>query len=336
MEHRRFGEAYTPLAEPVTPSNAERRTLLEAPRRWMGYFSTMLNDFLLDGQRPQKQEFIRTIDTYVKWANTHAEDTYTALSAMTNASPMPTRHVESELNFHRLNRSLGYMWRHIIFNNEPVASTAHLSQLQAHLALYAVEPARRLAFLNRNVDNIRHPDQEAKDLIGHLTEVDTAIVSLELTKANPHIVTIPAPHQYERNVVQANADFLTFDTHKQQVRGLQVKGAATTMHRVNRYDPSFITVIDGMSDLGDTITSPSGRPLERFPGQIALGILSSMPIKSVPTFVDRATYLHQRQVAKELLHGRKSQLQMATQHIGYRVLHDLYRQPVSFQEAATA
>jgi len=329
MDNRRFGGAYPPLSEPVAPTNPERRELLRAPRQWMQFFEGALDRFMTTGESPDFETFIAQSNEYCLWANYHAEPTYQTLLSMRDSNPHNS--IETHIDFHRHNRSMVFLWSDLFYPEISRHDSQSLLGFQQHMALGAVAPAQRLAILSKTGS----PDDkyERNRINGHLTEIDTAITLMELMKDHPELVALPAPLRYENNRGNhpLNSDFLLFDRYHTQVRGIQVKSSVRTNLNVQDYDHDYVTLVDGSLDLGNRLFDIRQRLHVEQPGQIALSILADTPIKAAPDFIRPMEFMRHRQIAKELLTGRHSQLAMATRHVGYRVLHDLYLQPASEQ-----
>lgn len=326
MDIQRFGEAYPPLTDPVIPTHPERRELLRAPRYWMNYFTDILAHYFEDGSVPQFETFTRQIDRYSQWSNDTVDPIRQRLVSLNN--PAVPNNIESEMNFHRLNKSLVFNWVQLFYPELLIQTPATLEMVQKHLALQSLSSIRRLAELNKEW-SIDHRIQERNDLVGYLGEVDTATVTHELQKTHPELVTIPAPHRYERSRTNShnNIDFITFDIEKGQARGLQVKGSVLKLSRVKHYNSDFVTVIDAAVDLQTSHFDHDGHITEKFPGQLTLLSLSNAALKPVPPFINSASYMRSRQIAKEIIRPYRPNLPNAVKNIGYRVLHDLYRQP---------
>jgi hypothetical protein len=76
---------------------------------------------------------------------------------------------------------------------------------------------------------------------------------VEAFKNDPHIATIPAPHQYEHDSggqVARNADFVVLDTEAREAIGVQTK-VSFSEEKHKKYDDRFVICVDGEIDFGN-------------------------------------------------------------------------------------
>jgi hypothetical protein len=137
---------------------------------------------------------------------------------------------------------------------------------------------------------------------------------------------LPAPSIFESNPVTPwrNVDQLLLDTLNKKVQGIQVKINVPSEETLKRYDHNFVTVVDGLHDLGNSTFSPNRvNHQQALPGQIAMSFLGEQGINAAPASVRRPDFMHSRAIAQELSRGRRSFLAQATANIADRVLSEL-------------
>jgi hypothetical protein len=333
MDMRRFGRAYPELPEKIPPSNPERRELLEAPRKWMRIFDETMSDYFSGELTADHSWFAGNIVDYYNWG-------YRNLDVLTKGAralddPTSRNDIGSELTFHRLNTPMVFLWEHLLYHVIPRDAT-ELSDIQVQLALESAPFSRRL----KQLSSIGEPSEtkEGKLIMGQLNEFDAAIILIELMKTNPNLIVVPAPERFEsqRQRSNLNSDFIFVDKQERHARGVQVKTFMADSTGVEHYNHDYVTLIDGSVDLGNSQARTRGRRdiTTSLGGQIALGILSEAPLNKVPPFILRPEYMRNRAMGRELFRGRKSFLETATRHVGERVLHDLYQNPVPKQKTA--
>lgn len=183
---------------------------------------------------------------------------------------------------------------------------------------------------------------------GQLTELDMHIVLLELCKENPGLVSIVSVPQFESGIHSSrNADSILIDTHLAEAHGLQAKIAVrsrefyefnqrgTEAAPTEKYDNNFVTLIDGLNDLGNSVVTrvPGTSTLKSVPrpGLIAMDLLAGMSFKEMPGYGLSPTYNREimtaHGIAKELTRERKPYLHQAVNNIRDRVIDGLYREP---------
>lgn len=341
MDAQEFGRHFPELPEKATPSNLERRELLEAPRAWMSFFNDALTDYL-QGYTPYDSQYVnKHAKSYVTWGVGTLDKTRRRLIQLESGGM--DSNDSSETNFHFMNVPVMPLWQQLLLDGEPLTSDA-LTAIQVQLALDITGPMQTIRQL-RNQNKRMETTRILSDALGYVAEVDSLVVGIELMKTHPELVILPAPNRFESNPGSKgengyrNSDLIAIDTRQRQVRGIQVKSILKNVDRqqasrpqsphdrpiktFNDYDPEFVTIIDSVHDLDNTTLDIS--KVVAFPGQIALSILTEQPIKNNPTYYPDSYYMQRRQMAREIMRGRKSRVAEATRRVGERVLHDLYR-----------
>lgn len=340
MDAQQFQRAFPPLPEKVPPSNPERRELLEIPRLWMSFFNDTLTDYLSGEPLPEAADFYDNIVTYTNWADDSLE--YTARHLRKIDDPTVQSSTTSELNFHKLNRPVAALWYQLLYQTIPL-DRDELTAIQVRLATEAAPDVSEMRSLNQT--NTVNTSKRLHEHMGHLPEVDSLVVGLELMKDHPELIVLPAPSQFEQNPRSRgtsgklkNSDLLLIDTEAQQVRGLQVKtvmaSAAQTkrdgimgQRGYNDYDNDYVTIIDSFNDLGNTTHDRRRRSgVMSLPGQISLGLLAEQPIKKNISSLPTPQFMKSRAIAREIMRGRRSFMPQAIKHIAERALQDLYRE----------
>jgi hypothetical protein len=320
MDAQKFGRAFPPLPEKTPPSNPERRELLAAPRKWMRFFDDTLNSYLSGEPLMEPNEFIDTINEYMEWGAYQLSATSKKLTSLHDENS--AGHVESELGFHKLNSVVVPVWGQLLYGWR--LDPDELSELQIQLAIEnapLIQKQRMIAHTN---------SEESKTLIGRSTEVDAMVTFLEMMKTHPEITVVPGPLRYEANPrtrshsgKKKNSDFIMFDTEKNEARGIQVKTRLARTDELEEYDSDYVSTIEGAADFGNTVFR--GRKITNQAGLLSLGLIAEQPLSLQTPMSHRADYLRSRAIAREITRGVKPYLHNAVQHIGERVLRDLYK-----------
>jgi hypothetical protein len=327
-----------------TREDSEVRTLMEGPRKWTSFFDRQLI-LHLRGEKTSANEpdvLLDALQDYqFNWLNVHLDKSVAKsreLAESKNKDP-----VVNELTFHMLNREMMPLWYSLLLGPEAVVLTpAHLHTMQTRLALTAsslYSDAQRYR-LAEGKDEMKY--RVGLQVSSQLSEFDTAIVLLEIMKRqgseNPSdFIAVPASPRFEAAYGSGArlSDFLFFDTLTSQVRGVQTKSKIDG--QFIKYDQDYVTVVDGVTDLGNSHVEYSkkyGVHAAPDPGLISLDFLKNqVSIKELsrnPIFNDDMRgVLVARQKAQHILGSRKSYYHQAVQHVGERLLYDLYKQKTS-------
>lgn len=328
MDTRRFVSAYQMLPEKKTPSNPERREILDAPRKWMRFFDMTMRNYLNGEPVPPMDEFLPQLYEYYDWNR----DYLGTLMKRARAIDDPTNNsdISNEFTFHQLNGPLAFMWHQLLYPEADRYTPDNIETIQAQIAVSMAPSVQRLKTL-QDKGMLPEEAKEYAQLKGDLSEGDSVITLLELVKQEPTLVVVPAPESFEhnRNAQNRNADILLIDTVNSFIHGIQVKtdtvyGAGGRKH----YDPTYVSVVDSTYELGNMVydrSNPNKR--KALPGQVAMGLLAERPIKKVPITVFPADYLRSRQIARELSRGKHSFLVQAVSHLANRIIPELKKDP---------
>lgn len=324
MDNYRFGSAYQELPEKKSPSNPERREILEAPRKWMRFFDTTMRSYLLDEPTPTRDEFLTQLNEYNRWNQWFLEPLMARAREIDD--PNVKNDVANEFTFHQINGPLVYMWDQLLYDDVERYSEKSLLDIQTHLAVAMIPSIQRLIKL-QNSDMTVHELKEYRMLKGTISESDSVITLLELVKKESRLVVVPAPELFESNPAawNRNTDLLFIDTVNKKVHGIQVKtDTVNGTGRGRHYDSSYVSVVDSAHELGNTtFTNTNKQRRISLPGQVAMGLLSERPLKSAPMAVKTADFMRARQIAKEFSRGRRSFLTQATSNLADRIIPEL-------------
>jgi len=320
MDAKRFGEGYPALPDKTPPSNPVRREILVAPRKWMRFFDDTLTGYLADEPVADPEEFVVNAINYAEWGVTQLRSTSKKLTTLHSAeSP---GHVVSELGFHQLNVAVLPVWAQLLYDEK--LTPEHLTDMQLLLAIEnapLIQRQRLIAASN---------SQESKMLIGRSTEVDAMVTFLEIMKTHPELTFVPAPLRFEANRLTKdgggltkNSDYVVVDTHVRQARGIQVKTGQIDPKYLQKYDSDYVTVVEGVSDFGNTLFR--NKRVINQAGLLTLGLLADQPLSLQPAMSNRADFMRSRAIAREITRGVKPYLGTAVNHIGGRILRDLYK-----------
>ena len=116
---------------------------------------------------------------------------------------------------------------------------------------------------------------------GIMNEYDTAIVLLELSRADPDLMVVNAPLRFESWAGSANSDFIAYHKEADSVIGVQAKSGNTSDS--GRYDSHRVMMVDGADDLkGHAMhrVYPGSSHLRNvtWPGLVASEVISAMPL----------------------------------------------------------
>jgi len=357
MDTREFAEGYQTPANHVVKSKYEDEspevsTLMEGPRKWSSFFDVKLEEYLQDGTSPNPDADTNALveDYLLGWNAPYLYETVMDVRKSAYTSP-DAQAATNELHFHVMNREMWPMWLRLI-NPEGTrpATEDEVFVMQANLALHASEIFKTAKTVREKEEGSGRQSGLVGRFYGQLTEIDTAIVGLELIRqqisnGNGGYALVPAPHKFEagHDNKRRSADFVFIDTQLRQARGVQVKVRVGSLDQQSHDDPSartriydddFITLVDGIIDLGNSRSEYRGRgryATAAAPGLIALDFLNhEMPmqkLKKHPVFKMHLNHvMHGKGVAREYAGNRTPYLQKAVAHIGERLMHDLYKQ----------
>jgi len=295
MDSRQYVEGYQ------QPHNRNRfnfdtpevRKLMAGPREWASFYDVLLTSFL-DGDTTDIEYVEEQLDVYEhQWLDPHLEDLIEQ-SQILGFYDGESASAVNELTFHILTKEFMPIWRHALLPEKyPPLSPEEITVVQTGLA------TRGVALKQTRVDAIKQQLRKgtsrrlAGSLNGQISEIDAAIVMLEMMKDNPSLILLPATQHFESAMHSGRStDFVLTDTEVWQSRGIQVKTSIggfqdpwkrnqeqkrSSFLPVKRYDDKYITMIDGMVDIGNYALRPlpnNSTIAQADPGQISVNFLS--------------------------------------------------------------
>jgi hypothetical protein len=320
MDSKEFVRGYQDISDrkPKDEESAEVKEIMTGPRMWASFFDTQLYDLLSGEQQRDAGETNRQLDEYLyDWLETRLDTTVKQTQGLAFYNEQDNSAV-NELNFHILNKEFLDMWRRALQPETfPRLSHDHIETMQAKLAKQGanLRLVKEDAFYWQAVEST--PKALVASLNGQLTEIDAAIVMLELCKQESELILLPAPPQFESAAdKKLSADFIIIDPATEQTRGIQVKSYIDRFEdegnsdsrkirqrfkAVRKYSPDYITMVDGMIDLGNWKVRYSehwGHGTVPDPGLLSL------------------EYVHD---------SKNPEIARATGHIQERIMHDLQK-----------
>jgi|GEM_PF-1799259 len=352
MNYLEFGNGYRDFSPRVNnnyvaPSihvNPELDDLFEESRNWSDHFGKLVMRHLFSAPFDAPVE-IAILNEYIDWTLDEVPSLYRAARDATLADPDNIDYL-SELNFHLVAPRVENQW-HMLLDQAYTAPDQRTDESQSWIATIAADiaRARKSQMALEEKSGIRNGIVGAYN--GQLTELDAHIAALEVSRQNPNrgLIFLPAPKRFESFRSVKNADLLMLDRLAQQARGIQVKTRLSdndlSKAVFERYNPDFITFIDGFTDLGNCIDQEIGGGRHRsvsWPGLVSMDHLMRTPIHKMPGAAGqnvnkaqsrglRMTQLRTKQIAAELSRGRKNFIPIAVQNISGRLLQDLQKEP---------
>ena len=286
MNMRSFAEGFE--QDPIDYGSLSRRqwqtttrSLMEPAQRWSRYFSNLLNAHFMN-ETLDGEEISRGLSAYTSDSNQQL--THNVIRNIENiASHYPSVvPYTNKLNFHTINQELIPYWLHLMGPEvHPAPDYIDITVMQARLGVRALQLTRtRQIFYEKLLLVAPEPTEEELELdqafAGRITEIEAPIAALEVLKEQPadtreNLVLLTGPSRFESGRSQDSraSDFILIDTEESQVTGIQVK---TTLRGTRKYDKRFVTFIDGVKDLGNSVQTSrtDGSTTRRaYPGLLA-------------------------------------------------------------------
>jgi hypothetical protein len=336
MNAETFSSAYE--REPARierPLDPEQERLLERPDAWSKAFGYILHDYLATGESPIAEvDFKKAAADYEHWFNSDFGTLY--VEAQTEAEKSNTKEsysLISHLNFHTINRVMLPLWSDTLFSESGI-QPSHIKEAQTVLSYFSLHfmkdreaRIKRGTYFDPNFSDYRAVSS------GILNEYDTAITLLNISLKDPDVAILPAPLQFESQnpgSLNLNSDFIAIRKSSRQARGIQAKARRTDIS-YRDYDPDYVTLIDGIDDLGNSRAvriNPrhSRQSVVAWPGLISAEYLRSVKSDSLKNLNNKAI-LQSKFQAHALSRSTKPYMATATARVSERVLRDLERQP---------
>jgi hypothetical protein len=357
MQTGEFRKAYKPLRESYVVDSDEATTKLQtAGREWSGRFSNLL-DKRLDGEIMPESVAISTLTSFIHWNARHSEKIVAYLNQRLQDDDMTDDDWEkslillNETHFHAMSAQMATNWVRLLSGQEMsrqdvmlsrnslafsgISSLAVMSDAERQGAMYARDQKGRPMHNGTTLGYRLDPSFMYARSIAN--EADTAIVIQEPTFKNPSFIVVPAPGRYEHSRDGSmNVDFIAVDALRSQVRGIQTKVAIDQSDSL-KYDPVFVTLVDGERDLGNVkpvrLPHGSNRRTTPWPGLIsAHHMLSQKDVFRERSQRGRGVVLgprerelvRQRQEARFLAGNTRPFNAQASRFVTERILHDMY------------
>lgn len=310
----------------------EQERLLERPNAWSKAFGYILHDYLSTGTSPiTEADFNKATTDYEQWFGSDFGALYA--KAQNDAEENNTREsyiLVNHLNFHTINRVMLPLWSDTLFNEAGIQSS-HVKEAQtvlSHFGLHYMKD-RETRIKNGTYFDPAFSDYRAASS-GILNEYDTAITLLNISLKDPDVAILPAPIQFEsQHPSSLNSDFIAIRQSSRQARGIQAKTRRTDVS-YHDYDADYVTLIDGVDDLGNSRAvriNPrhSRQSVVAWPGLISAEYLKSVKSDSLKNLNKKAV-LQSKFQAQALSRSTKPYITTATARVSERVLRDLERQ----------
>lgn len=331
-------------------------TLRSAGREWSSRFSELLDD-RLDGKILPESDAMNTLFAFMDWNERHSKkiDAYLQDRAqdetMTDERWQHSLELLNESNFHTLSVQMATNWVRLLSGHDMTRQDVVLSRNS--LAFTGISSLAIMTALEQDGSMYSRyksgsPIKDHASRLGYVldplfsyarstaNEADTAITLQEITVDDPSVVIIPAPGRYEHSQDGSmNVDFIAVDALRSQVRGIQTKVAVSQAHAL-RYDPVYVTLVDGERDLGNAkpVRLPRGseRRTTPWPGLIsAHHVLAQKDIfrersqrgKGVTLGPRERELVRQRHEARFLAGSTRPFNAQAAKFLTERVLHDM-------------
>lgn len=357
MQTGEFKKAYVPLRESfVRDADEATATLQTAGREWSSRFSELLDD-RLDGKIISENVALNIMYAFMEWNDRHSQKLGAYLQdrvhdeAMTDENWKASIDLLNESNFHTLSAQMATNWARLLSGHDMtrqdvmlsrnsvaltgISSLAIMTTLEQDGGMYAryksgsaiKDHSSRLGFVL---------DPTFSYARSRANEADTAITLQAITLDNPSVIVIPAPGRYEHSQDGSmNVDFIAVDALRSQVRGIQTKVSISQADAL-RYDPVYVTLVDGERDLGNAkpVRLPRGseRRTTPWPGLVsAHHVLAQKDIfrersqrgKGVMLGPRERELVRQRHEARFLAGSTRSFNAQAAKFLTERVLHDM-------------
>lgn len=344
MDTRAFAEGYHTIAnhhfnQSFDGYDEAVEEQMEGSRKWASFFDDHLTDFLKNRCADHTpQQISNDLYTYQHgWVAEHGSKLRIDIVELSQTHPNALRSL-NELSFHDLTITLLPMWRRLLTNESDIPMKQEaIASMQLNLALMGTSLQ---VIRDRRIEQQPDKQEFASRIDGQLTEIDSAIALLEMMRIDAgetgtNLMVVPAPPKFEAGYHNRHraCDFMVVDMAYGQVRGVQSK-THLTQTDIEKYDPAFISFIDGMTDLKNVVVAgpgsvDTGPKLAPRPGLIALDYLVNRTnIKDImrnKTYNGHMPWIIQKHAyAKAQFGTRRSVIEEAGYVLGNRLYEELY------------
>ena len=352
MNGSKFSEAFRHSAVGRYHPDNEKVVSFGSAHKWSDTFSELTHD-ILQGKDPEPDISLNLLQTYTQWAHVELS------SLMNNWTDIENKYdasYVSKLNFHLLNLSSISLWKHMLVDRRTTVTPNLVRAIQNNLAVQAVDFMHLREIDLENGEYISEDHGLRRDAyLGFLNELDTAIITQNISLKSPSTFVIPAASQFESsNHSERNSDLLAIDLNaysengERQVRGIQAK-LSVEQKTADSIDPEYVTIIDGIVDLGSTKRfrpqkNRSYEVVKPWPGLVAahhllnvknLSVIPNAAKANIRKSANKAITVQAMQIAteaqsrkheaKKYTAGTKSNNKKAAEIVVDRVLSELYR-----------
>jgi hypothetical protein len=284
-------------------------------------YGMLLHDLLRGAPDDPAVRFPAVHEGFQAWARIHLDALVRAVSPGAGA---PDFSGAGDLVFGQLSMGLARSWSRAFLGTR--VDRVALRSMQLFLAALSVNiQSARDAAADAELDDDLETSLRAVQW-GMLTEIDTAIVLLELAKAQPWMTVLPAPAAFESAAGAANADFLVLDLERGEALGVQAKTRVRDAAAFGRYRSDRVVLVDGWADLGNVrlvdIPRRSDRRAVTWPGLIGAHHLAGVGDRSQDMLRahDPAWLAEKRTRARGLTAATRDYRRRALGAVGDRVL----------------
>ncbi len=354
MDFERFSRGYRPKNETVQQNsegqerhiNVELEAAFEEARHWQDFFGEVISG-QLEETPLDRDVFVREFTSYVQWAVLHVPLLEKKLAQQLEIDPECGEYYQ-ELTFHKIAPYLIGEWWALI---EPryTPTDKERADSQSWIAANAAEMVRERKKLEALPQQTATTAVRLRRINGALTELDTHIALLEVartqdpTSDRTNLVVLPAPDRFENEQASRNVDALVINQPNRQVRGIQAKTRISdTSHYkwieerspINAYDTRYVTLVDGFTDLGNTMPKRLNPIHSRItivprPGLLSMDHLMRTDVKNMPEYGNpavRMLHMQRKGIAREMSGNRKSYITQAANNVRGKIMHDLYKE----------
>lgn len=352
MEGTKFSNAYRFPATGRYHPDQQKVALFKSAHKWSDTFSEVTHD-VLEGKQPNPETSANLLRSYMTWAGGELVD---IIETTCDIDDEYDEKNAKKLHYHLLNIAAIGLWKHILVDERQSIPAQLVRVVQTNLATQAIDLMRqRQEHIDQGDFYSNEMTEKRLSFLGLLNEFDTAITTQEISLSRPTIVVVPGASQFESSSSrERNSDFLAIDLRmdsdngERQARGIQAK--LTVDHETaEETDDDFITLIDGVIDLGSTkAVRPNAHKshtvTRAWPGLVAAHhLLNTKSVGIVPNAAKanmrisgdkRATVqamqvttsaLQQKYEARRYAEGTKSNNKNAARIVVKRVLDDMYK-----------
>lgn len=258
MKTTEFAAGYDREVVPIDHGE-KYQELMQEPRDRSFFFGKTLHMAMSGDTAIEEYCGSQQFKAYNRWAE---GGLYAVIHALRTLDNDLSAFAMNEVNFHRLNYGMQYLWAPMLAGNIWTSKAQRRNVIdlaQGRMASFGIDhymARHNLIDKLGGTEVLYGAQEEAKDplyqsLTGRLQEFDAATVLLDVMRRYEDLTVVPAPMQFEGSTRKGrNADFIAIHTKEETAIGIQVK---SRLHKkdTERADASRIIFIDGDTDLGN-------------------------------------------------------------------------------------